>query len=53
MAYPEIEFRNQEEIKLFQDEELRKLLDYLQEKSGYYNQFFRKHKIDISTIRHC
>ena len=51
MAYPEIEFRNQEEIKLFQDGELRKLLDYLQQRSGYYNHFFHKHKINVSTIR--
>jgi phenylacetate-CoA ligase len=51
MTIPDIEFRNQAEIKLFQEEELIKLLDYLQQKSRFYSWFFHKHKIDTAKIR--
>ena len=51
MTNPEIEFRNPGEIKLFQEAELNNLLEYLQLKSRFYNQLFRKHKIDIAKIR--
>jgi phenylacetate-CoA ligase len=51
MINPEIEFRNQAEIKLFQDEELKKLLEYLHAKSRFYSHFFQKHKIDISRVK--
>ncbi len=44
MAYPEIEFRSKAEIELFQNEELHKLLEYLQGKSRFYGRLFRDHK---------
>jgi phenylacetate-CoA ligase len=51
MAYPEIEFKSKTEIELFQNEELHKLLEYLQGKSRFYGQLFQNHKIDISRIK--
>jgi phenylacetate-CoA ligase len=51
MAYPEIEFKSKAEIELFQNEELQKLLEYLQGKSRFYGQLFRNHNIDISRIK--
>jgi len=51
MAYPEIEFRSKTEIELFQNEELKKLLEYIQENSRFYGQLFRNHKINIAAIK--
>lgn len=51
MPIPEIEKRSLEEIKLFQEAELKKLLEYLQLKSVFYSNLFKKHKIDIARIR--
>ena len=46
-----IEFRSPEEIKLFQEELLRKAIRYLADNSPYYQRVFRDNKIDINTIR--
>ena len=48
MTIPDLEFRTSQEIKIFQEEEMKKTLEYMKDKSGFYNQLFRKHKIDIS-----
>jgi len=47
---PEIETRSQEEIKLFQGRELKKLLEYLHKNSKFYASFFKRHKIDVAAI---
>jgi phenylacetate-CoA ligase len=51
MQQPEIEILSLSEIKVFQEGELRKLLDYLQHKSRFYQSFFKSNRIDISRIR--
>jgi phenylacetate-CoA ligase len=51
MANPEIEFRSLSEIKLFQDMELIKLLDFLHLNSRFYRDHFQKHRIDFKKIR--
>lgn len=48
---PEIEKKNPEEIKSFQEELLRKQLIYLKEKSPYYSKLFQNHQIDIEAIK--
>ncbi|PIE50850.1 MAG: phenylacetate--CoA ligase [Flavobacteriales bacterium] len=48
---PEIEQKTTAEIKAFQEEKLRELLVYLNEKSNYYQRFFRENNIDISEIK--
>jgi phenylacetate-CoA ligase len=50
MAIPEIETKSLEEIRLFQEKELKKLLEYLQKNSRFYASFFKKHKIEIAAI---
>jgi phenylacetate-CoA ligase len=50
MTIPEIETKSLEEIRLFQEKELKKLLLYLQENSKFYATFFKKHKINIAGI---
>ena len=47
---PEIEKASRAEIKLFQEEELKKLLLYLDEHSIYYKRLFKEHDIAIETI---
>lgn len=51
MAIREIETRSLEEIKIYQEQELRKLLPYLQKHSAFYKTLFEKHQIDINQIR--
>jgi phenylacetate-CoA ligase len=51
MTNPEIEFRSSSEIKLFQDLQLVKLMDYLQLNSRFYREYFHDHKIDYRKIR--
>ena len=46
MQHSDIEFRSQSEILHFQEKELKKLLEYLQQKSRFYKTFFKKHHID-------
>jgi phenylacetate-CoA ligase len=50
MAIPEIETKSLEEISLFQEKELKKLLEYLRKNSRFYASFFKKHRIDIAAI---
>ena len=51
MAIHEIETRSLEEIRLFQEKELKKLLEYLQKNSKFYASLFKRHKVDITGIR--
>jgi phenylacetate-CoA ligase len=48
--FPEIERRPIPEIKQFQDQKLQHLLSYLNEKSPFYRELFRKNRIDLSKI---
>lgn len=47
----DIEFQLPQQIKLFQEELLRKQLAYLQSHSRYYRRMFTEHQIDVSIIR--
>ncbi|MCU4154357.1 AMP-binding protein [Carboxylicivirga sp. A043] len=51
MYIPEIETQSQEQIKLFQESKLKELLTYLNDKSAFYNAFFKQHKVDINSIK--
>lgn len=51
MTVPQIEMKSKEEIKTFQENELKKLLVYLSHKSAFYKRLFGKHKINIEKIR--
>ncbi len=46
-----IQFRSQEEIKSFQEEQLVQALEYLQQNSPFYKRMFVKDGIDISEIK--
>ena len=48
---PAIETQSEAEIIAFQEEKLRELLQYLNEKSTFYRNLFRKHHICIEDIR--
>ncbi|SQA93935.1 coenzyme F390 synthetase [Capnocytophaga ochracea] len=48
---PTIETQSEAEIIAFQEEKLRELLQYLNEKSVFYQNLFRKHHIRIEDIR--
>lgn len=48
---PEIEYQSLETIQKFQEKELSKLLEYLNDKSPYYASLFKKEKIDVSKIK--
>lgn len=48
---PEIETRPAEEIRKFQEGKLADLLIYLQGNSPFYSEVFRRHHINISSIR--
>jgi phenylacetate-CoA ligase len=47
---PEIEKASTKEIKAFQENELKKLLQYLKENSTFYQRVFDENDIDISRI---
>ncbi len=50
---PEIEKRSKAEIKVFQEERLKQLLSYLNERSAYYQRVFKENHIvlnDINTL---
>ncbi len=47
---PEIELKSTQEIKKFQEGELKKLLHYLYDNSKYYQRVFKEHEIQISDI---
>ena len=51
MCIPSIETQQAADIRLFQEEKLRELLKYLNEKSAFYQGLFRKHSICIDDIR--
>lgn len=48
---PEIETRSREEIRHYQEKEMKNLLEYLQSSSRFYASSFKKHKIDIKAVR--
>lgn len=48
---PEIEYQSIETIKKFQEKELVKLLEYLNNKSPYYSNFFKINKINPFKIK--
>lgn len=48
---PTIETQSEIEIEQFQEQELRKQLLYLNEKSPYYSALFAEHKIDVLEIK--
>ncbi|MBN2481060.1 MAG: AMP-binding protein [Bacteroidales bacterium] len=50
MSMPEIEMKSPEEIKAFQDHELKKMLNYISLKSVFYKRLFTKHKINAEKI---
>ncbi len=50
MTIPEIETRSLEEIRQYQEKELKKLLAYLQLNSRFYASYFKRHRIDIRKI---
>ena len=47
MYIPEIETKSPEEISSYQELELGKLLEYLKSKSVFYNNLFKKNKINL------
>jgi len=48
--YPEIEFKSKEEIKRFQEDKLKIALQYLYDKSPFYQRMFSQNNIDIKKI---
>ncbi len=48
---PKIEKASLPEIKIFQEEKLRELFEYLNTNSPYYRRLFRKHKISADAIQ--
>ena len=48
---PAIERQTEEEIKVFQEEKLRELVRYLNEKSIFYQKLFKEHHICVDDIR--
>lgn len=48
----ELHYATKEEIKAFQELQLKKTLNYLQDKSPFYKRMFREHNIDIASIQH-
>lgn len=51
MYIPEIETKTQAEIKQFQATKLPILLDYLNTHSSFYQSFFKKHGVQIDSIK--
>lgn len=48
---PQIQFLSAEEIKAFQEQQLAKLLVYLQQNSRFYQRMFAENQIDIRQIK--
>ena len=48
---PQIEKASPADIKVFQENRLKELLIYLNSNSRYYSQLFKKHNIDVSSIK--
>lgn len=51
MTIPDIETRSLDEIRTFQEQELAKLLDYLEKNSAFYGRMFKKNGIDIRGVK--
>ena len=51
MDIPKIETKSLEEIRAFQNTELKKQLTYLQQKSVFYSSLFKKHQVDIHAAK--
>lgn len=51
MFIPEIEKKSLKEIKVYQESRLPELLSYLQEKSVFYAELFKKNNINIRNIK--
>ncbi|MFP4023390.1 MAG: phenylacetate--CoA ligase family protein [Thiohalospira sp.] len=50
--FPEnIDYQSKEEIKKYQEEKLNKILQYVNHNSKFYQEVFKKHNIDISSIK--
>ncbi len=49
--FPEIEFSDSNEIKAFQEKKLQEQLQYLQLKSPFYQNLFKKNDINIQEIK--
>lgn len=49
--FPSIEKSGIQEIKTFQEEKLRELLQYLENRSPFYQKLFKEHHITISDIQ--
>ncbi len=47
---PEIEQASASEIKMYQEQKLKELLEYLQSSSPYYQRLFQEHGLDLSSI---
>lgn len=50
IAPDDLEYRSADEIRLFQEDLLRKQMMYLAEHSPYYSEMFRMHGIDPSSV---
>jgi len=48
---PSIEQQSLSNIKTFQEQKLKKVLEYVSENSPFYKRLFREHDIEISEIR--
>ena len=48
---PETEFKSKEEIKLFQEEKLKDLMNYLSENSKFYQDLFKKNNLTFEEIK--
>lgn len=51
MFHPKIEYQTPEEIKTFQEQEMRKMLTYIQQNSPFYQRLFREHNINPAQIQ--
>ncbi|HRR05048.1 MAG TPA: phenylacetate--CoA ligase family protein, partial [Bacteroidales bacterium] len=51
MYNPKIEYQPQEEIKRFQEQKLKEMLNYLSNFSPFYKKLFLKEKIEIHKIK--
>lgn len=51
MYIPDIETRSRSEIKVYQESRLKELLQYLDTRSPFYRDLFRKSSININSIK--
>lgn len=49
--HQEIQYKSHEEIRLFQEEQLRLAIDYLAQHSPFYKRMFAEHGVDPYSIR--